>query len=186
MLFFNESLPLLFMAIALSMDAFSVSLGLGMQPLRLRRIFFIGLVFGLFHMMFPIIGIILGKLLSDEFGQVTIVLSGLLLIFVGCHMFFSAFHIQKDKNKRLFNHTKLGIIILAITVSVDSAPVGLSLGITGVKTVIALMLFGIFSTLFTWTGLLIGRKVTGFLDSYSELLGGSILLSFGLYILFFS
>lgn len=184
--FFSESLPLLFMAIALSMDAFSVSLGLGMQPLGLRRIFIIGLFFGLFHMIFPIMGIILGKLLSEEFGQVTIVLSGLLLIFVGSHMFFSAFHIQKDKNKHLFNHTKLGIIILAITVSVDSAPVGLSLGITGVKTVIALMLFGIFSTLFTWTGLLIGRKVKGFLDSYSELLGGSILLSFGLYILFFS
>ena len=184
MFYFTESLPLMLMALALSMDAFSVSLGLGMQNLRLRKILFIGLLFGFFHMAFPIFGLVLGRYLSDEFGQVTLMISGLVLIFVGFHMFYSAFSVHKSKP--LFHSSNLSIFLLAITVSIDSAPVGLSLGIAGVRTAIALLFFGSFTALFTWTGLLIGRKVKGFLNAYSELLGGSILLSFGLYILFFS
>lgn len=184
--FLSENLPLIFMAIALSMDAFSVSLGLGMQSLPWKFIFYTGILFGLFHMIFPVLGIILGALLSEGFGQITHSLSGILLIFVGFHMFFSAFKHGKGRNKRLIKTSRLGVFLLAITVSADSLPIGLSLGMTGVKTAFALFLFGWFSTLFTWTGLILGRQVKGFLHSYSELLGGSILLSFGLYILFSS
>lgn len=184
--FLSDSLPLIFMALALSMDAFSVSLGLGMQFLPWRLIFLIGLVFGLFHVAFPILGILFGVLLSEGFGQIAHLLSGALLILVGFHMFFSAFSEGGDRKKPSFKASRLSIILLGITVSADSLPIGLSLGLRGVKTALALFFFGLFSTLFTWTGLVLGRQVKGFLHAYSELLGGSILLSFGLYLLFFS
>src|SRR5690625_7468453 len=68
--------------------------------------------------------------------------------------------------------------------SVDSFPVGLSIGMSGVQTMIALFLFGIVSTLMTWIGFLLGRKVHGLLGVYSEMLGGSILCTFGLIVIF--
>jgi manganese efflux pump family protein len=37
--------------------------------------------------------------------------------------------------------------------------------------------------LLTWLGLLLGRRVQGWLGSYSEALGGSILLAFGIKLL---
>jgi putative Mn2+ efflux pump MntP len=44
--------------------------------------------------------------------------------------------------------------------------------------------FGIMATVQTWAGLLLGRKVQSWLGSYSEALGGGILLAFGLKLLF--
>lgn len=177
----GEVISLIFMAIALGMDAFSVSLGAGMQQLRLKRIAMIGFVFGIFHIILPLIGIILGKFISLQMGHFAALAGGLLLIAIGTQMILTAFNHEIKKVIKPFG---FGLLFLALSVSVDSFSVGLGLGISGVKTVIALFLFGVVSTVMTWMGFLLGRKVRGLLGVYSEILGGSILCSFGLKIIF--
>lgn len=172
---------ILFMAIALGMDAFSVSLGLGMQRPRLKRIATIGLVIGCFHILFPFIGILLGKAISNQIGHYTALAGGLLLVGIGTHMIFSA---MQHERKRIANQSGLHILFLALSVSMDSFSVGLSLGMSGAKTALVLLTFGSASMLLTWLGMLLGRKVRGYLGVYSEILGGSILCAFGLYIIF--
>lgn len=177
----GEIISLCFMAIALSMDAFSISLGMGMQAFRLKRIAVIGIVFGLFHIMMPFLGIMLGKVIFSQLGHFAILASGLLLIGIGLQMILSAFNYYFIK---VMQPVGIGLFILAFTVSLDSFTVGLSLGMSGVKTTIVLFVFGFFSTCLTWLGMMLGRKVRGVLGAYSEILGGSILMAFGLYILF--
>lgn len=176
-----ELVSLLFMAFALGMDAFSVSLGLGMQRLRLKRIAFIGLIIGLFHIIMPFVGIILGQVISTQIGNLTTVAGGLLLFGIGAQMLFSAFN---HEAKKIMQPVGIGLFLLAFSVSIDSFSVGLSLGISGVKTALALFLFGALSTALSWAGMLLGRKVHGLLGAYSEILGGSILCGFGLLLLF--
>ncbi|GAB3044852.1 manganese efflux pump MntP [Virgibacillus ainsalahensis] len=176
-----EIVSLLIMATALGADAFSVSLGLGMQQLRLKRIALIGIVIGLMHVLMPFVGIILGQVISTQIGQFTTLAGGLLLFGIGAQMFFSAFH---QGSKKMVEPVGIGLFLLAFSVSIDSFSVGLSLGISGVKIVLALFLFGAASTILTWCGMMLGRKVHGLLGAYSELLGGSILCGFGLYLLF--
>lgn len=181
----HEVATIIFMAFAVSMDAFSVSLGLGMQKLRFKRIIIIGLVIGFFHIMFPLLGMSFGKILSEKIGNFTTFSGGFLLIIIGAHMFFSAFmHSNQNQPKTFIQPVGFGLIILATTVSIDSFSIGLSLGMTGMQFVLTLILFGITGVLLTWCGLFIGRKVYGFLGAYSELLGGSILIAFGIQILF--
>lgn len=169
------------MAIALGMDAFSISLGLGMQRPRLKRIATIGLVIGFFHTLFPFIGILLGKAISNQIGHYTTLAGGLLLVWIGTHMIFSAF---QHERKRIANQSSLHILLLAFSVSIDSFSVGLSLGMSGAKTAFVLLTFGSVSMVLTWIGMLLGRKVRGYLGVYSEILGGSILSGFGLHIIF--
>lgn len=176
-----EFVSLVFMAFALGMDAFSVSLGMGMQLIRLKRIAFIGIVIGLFHMIMPFVGIMLGKAISGQIGQVTVFIGSILLIVIGLQMFFSAFN---HDVKKIIQPTGFGLILFALSVSLDSFSVGLSLGMSGVKTFIALLLFGGVSMVLTWIGMIAGKKVHGFLGVYSEMLGGSILCVFGLLLLF--
>lgn len=180
-LYIHEIFSLLFMAAALGMDAFSVSLGLGMQQLRLKRIALIGLTIGAMHVIMPFFGILLGKIISVQVGHVTELLGALLLFIIGAQMFFSAFN--RDA-KKIISPVGIGLFILSFSVSIDSFSVGLSLGMSGVKTALALVAFGIMSTMLAWAGMLLGRKVHGFLGVYSELLGGSILCGFGLHMLF--
>jgi len=177
----SEMISLLLLAGALGMDAFSVSLGLGMQKMRLKRIAIIGLIIGIFHVVMPYIGILLGQVISGRFGEWAELLGGLLLLGIGAQMFFSAF---REQEETLFQPMGFGLVLFAFTVSIDSFSAGLSLGLSEAKTLFVIGSFGFMSMLLTWSGLLLGRKVRGFFGKYSELLGGSILAGFGLFSMF--
>ncbi|MGM7721856.1 manganese efflux pump MntP family protein [uncultured Metabacillus sp.] len=177
----GELLTLLIMALALGMDAFSVGLGMGLIRLKARQIFYIGITIGIFHIWMPLVGMLIGKALSDTFGTIATLLGGGLLILLGVQMVFASF--KKDE-KPLITPVGFGLIVFALSVSLDSFSVGLSLGIYGAKTVLTVVVFGIVSMVLTWIGLLTGKRVQAWLGSYSEALGGSILLAFGVKLIF--
>ncbi|MFS0750286.1 manganese efflux pump MntP family protein [Oceanobacillus sp. 1P07AA] len=179
--FSTEIISIFLLAVGLSMDGFSVSLGLGMQQLRLKRIAYIGLTIGFLHMLMPLAGMLLGQVISEQIGQWTSLASGVLLFLIGAHMFFSAFRLTEGFR---WQPVGIGLWVIAFSVSLDSFTVGLGLGISGVQILITLFSFGLISCFVTWLGMLIGRKVYRFLGMYSELLGGSILCGFGIFILF--
>ncbi|UCZ55412.1 manganese efflux pump MntP family protein [Bacillus shivajii] len=168
------------MAFALSMDAFSLSIGMGLLGLRYRHILMIGSVVGLFHVWMPLIGLVLGKLLSQHIGIFAFILGGSLLILLGAQMILSTFQEEQGSMLRI---TSFGILLFAVSVSLDSFSAGLSLGMLGAKTFVTLVSFGVMSGLLTCIGLLIGKKAGGWLGGYSEWLGGCILISFGIKII---
>ncbi|MRX71077.1 hypothetical protein GJU40_02695 [Bacillus lacus] len=173
----GELFTLLMMAFALGMDAFSVGMGMGLIKLRLRQIFYIGLTIGAFHIGMPLMGILIGRVLSDTFGTIATVIGGVLLVLLGLQMILSSF--KKEEGPAL-SPVGFGLIVFALSVSLDSFSVGLSLGIYGARTLLTILIFGVVSMVLTWMGLLIGNRVQGWLGMYSEVLGGSILLAFGL------
>jgi manganese efflux pump family protein len=176
----GELLTLILMAFALGMDAFSVGLGMGMFNLRLRQILKIGITIGIFHVWMPLLGMIAGKFLSNQFGTIATYIGGGLLLVLGVQMIWSSF---KKEDSSVITPVGFGLMVFAFSVSLDSFSVGLTLGIYQAKTVLVLMCFGVAATILTWCGLLVGRKVQNFIGPYSEALGGSILLAFGLKLL---
>src|SRR5690625_2952647 len=169
------------MSIALGLDAFSVSLGIGLQDIRLKKIAIIGTIVGLFHIILPFIGIIIGSLISVKLQLVTSALGGFILVFIGSYMFFSALKSESDLLGRL---NGLKILSLSLIVSLDSFPVGLSLGISGTQKIFVIFLFGAVSMMLSWLGMLIGRKAHNLLSKYSEMLGGAILFAIGIHFIF--
>jgi len=174
--YMGEIITLVLMAFALSMDAFSVGLGMGMFALRSKQIFYIGMMVGIFHVWMPLMGMIAGHFLSHTFGTVAGYAGGILLILLGISMFLSCF----KKEESFVTPVGFGLILFALSVSLDSFSVGLTLGILGAKTVVSLVCFGVTAALLTWFGLLIGSKVKSVIGVYSEAIGGSILLAIGL------
>ena len=83
-------------------------------------------------------------------------------------------------NQTLISPAGSGLLLFAVGVSLDSFSVGLSLGMNGSNPFLV-TLFGVFSTVLTWAAA--GRKVQSWLGSYSEALGGAILIGFGLKLL---
>ncbi|WP_404330464.1 manganese efflux pump MntP family protein [Mesobacillus maritimus] len=177
----GEVVTLILMAFALGMDAFSVGLGMGMFRLSLRQILKIGIMIGIFHVWMPLVGMIAGRFLSDQFGAIASYLGGGLLILLGIQMIRSSF---KEEEESLIAPVGKGLLFFAFGVSLDSFSAGLTLGIYGAKTFLVLICFGAVATILTWAGLFLGRRVQGWLGQYSEALGGGILLAFGLKLLF--
>jgi manganese efflux pump family protein len=172
----GEIVTLVLMALALGMDAFSVGLGMGMYKLRLRQIFKIGITIGFFHVWMPLVGMLAGKYLSHKFGTFASIIGGLLLLVLGVQMIWSSF---KKGNEKVISPMGFGLLVFALSVSLDSFSLGLTLGIYGAKIIMVLLCFGIVATVQTWAGLLLGRKVQVWIGTYSEALGGAILLAFG-------
>jgi manganese efflux pump family protein len=176
----GEFITLCMMAFALGMDAFSVGLGMGLIRLRSKQIFYIGLTIGLFHIFMPLFGLWLGRFLSQQFGAIASYIGGFLLLILGVQMIVSSF---KKDDEPFISPLGIGLLFFALSVSLDSFSVGLSLGIYGARTVLTIMLFGLFSMVLTWGGLLLGHRFQQWLGVYSEVLGGSILFAFGMKLL---
>src|SRR5699024_8364498 len=105
-----------FMASALGMDAFSMSLGIGLKKIRWIRIMSIGLIVGVFHIIMPFLGMLLGKIISVQIGEWTTLLSGILLFLIGAHMFFNAFKMVREY---VFCPTGFGSFLFSFHVCFD-------------------------------------------------------------------
>lgn len=165
------------MAFALSMDAFSVSLGIGMMYIRLKRMALISSLTGLFHMLMPFIGITIGKVLSHHFGEFAVVFGGCLFLALGLSMIRSSF--QFEKKVTFVSPYGFGLFLFPFSVSIDSMSAGLSLGMFGAKTLVTVAIFGLMSTVMTMSGLVLARKFHRVFGKYSMAFGGMILLTFG-------
>jgi manganese efflux pump family protein len=176
----GEVLTLFIMALALGMDAFSVGLGMGFIRLHLKQMIYIGLIIGIFHMWMPLVGMLIGRILTHQYGTMATIAGGILLIVLGVQMIISSL---KNDDTPMITPVGFGLFLFALGVSLDSFSVGLSLGIYGARTLLTIFLFGAVSTVLTWLGLLLGRRVQYWLGAYSEALGGSILLAFGIKLL---
>lgn len=172
------------LAVALSLDGFSIGIGMGMYRIRVRRIAIIGGVIGLFHMVMPLIGMVIGQALSTKFGNAATIAGGILLLFVGVDMIRSSFKEQRVPS--LLSPYGFGLLLFGLMVSLDSLSAGLTLGIFGARMIVTVLLFGIASMVLTWAGLLVGQRVQGWFGTYSEAIGGCILFAFGLKLLFMS
>lgn len=174
----GQLMPLFFMAIALGMDAFSLGIGVGLKGIRKRDILKIGLVIGLFHIIMPLMGVFMGQYMSNLLGHVTTTIGGLLLLLLGAHMIYSAF--RGETVKSLDHRSPIGLILFALSVSIDSFSVGISLGIFSTDIWLTVLLFGAFGGAMSIMGLLLGRRVGDWVGETGEALGGVILLVFGI------
>lgn len=181
MMMTGEGLALIMMAFALGMDAFSVSLGLGTIPIRRRQIFKVGLTVGGFHIVMPLIGVVIGGMISKHFGELAIIAGGAILIIIGGQMIISSLLAKESVTG--FRPVGYGLFIFALTVSLDSFSVGLSLGIFGAKGIFAIFIFGITAMVLTWAGFFVGRKAHTFLGKWAQILGGVILITMGMRLL---
>lgn len=175
-----EFFGLLFMALALGMDAFSIGLGMGSYKLRLKQVLIIGFTVGIFHVWMPLLGIFSGKLLSAQFGLFASYAGAGLLLFLGLQMLLTGI---QGKGDTVVAPVGTGLILFALSVSLDSFSVGLSLGMLGSRALMTILCFGFAAFFLTVSGLLLGRRVHTYLGKYSLVFGGSIMFAVGLKII---
>jgi len=174
----GQLLTLLIMAVALGMDAFSLGIGIGLKGIRLLDILKISALIAFFHILMPLLGMFTGKYVGTLLGEVAATAAGALLMLLGAHMIYSS--IRGDAVPSINHRTLWGMLLFALSVSIDSFSVGISLGVFAADVALTVLLFGFFGGLLSVLGLLLGRKVSTNLGEYGEACGGIILFTFGL------
>ncbi|MDT9726005.1 manganese efflux pump [Xylanibacillus composti] len=171
-------MTILLMAFALGLDAFSLGIGIGLKGIRLLDVLKISVVVGLFHIIMPLMGMFTGHYVGSLLGGVAVAAGGGLLALLGLHMIYSSL---RGEGARSFDYGTLwGLLVFSLSVSIDSFSVGISFGLFAADLIVTVMVFGLFGSLMSIAGLLLGRRVSGLFGEYGEALGGVILLAFGL------
>ncbi len=176
-------IEVLFLAVALSMDAFAVSIGLGSKqktaPLALA--IKSGAYFGIFQALMPLIGYLGGKGVLGWVENYAHWIAFLLLALIGGKMIYESFSEGIEEDITRITHRVM--LILAIATSIDAMAAGFTLTLLDVNPFIACIIIGLTTFCFSALGVFVGIKSGTWLESKAELLGGSILILIGLKIL---
>lgn len=165
------------LAVALSMDAFAVSIGLGSKGntrgLELKA----GLFFGAFQAFMPFIGYLGGKGLLGWMDTYAHWVAFGLLALVGAKMIYDGLHEGIEKDIAVITNKMM--LMLAIATSIDAVAAGFSLTLLDINAYLACLIIGVTTFAFSWIGVLIGKHSGTWLESKAVILGGVVLILIG-------
>jgi len=175
----------LILAVALSMDAFAVSIGLGSKYKHNTRALAAkaAIYFGLFHALMPLIGFLGGKGVFGWVEGYAHWIAFLLLLLVGIKMIYESIFQVSIKETTQITHKML--LALTIATSIDAVAAGFALTLFDVNPFFACALIGATAFIFSWLGVYVGAKNGTYLEGKAELFGGIVLIVIGFKVLLF-
>ena len=177
-------LEVFFLAMALSMDAFAVSIGLGAKQNKVAKKMALMAAgyFGIFQGVMPIFGFLAGKGVLAWVDSYAPWVAFFLLALIGSKMIYESFNTGIEEDLRNVTHQVM--LMLAIATSIDAMAAGFALTLLNVNIFFSCLAIGIVTYLFSYFGVLIGAKSGTKLENKAELLGGIVLVLIGLKMLF--
>ncbi|PNK60772.1 manganese efflux pump MntP family protein [Psychrobacter sp. FDAARGOS_221] len=190
-------IELLFLAIALAMDAFAVSIGLGAKQanapfassakaksMLLRLALMAGLYFGVAQGVMPLTGYLLGSALLGWLASAAPWIGCIILVALGGNMLYEAI-MGDDEEEELGSDdiTKIDhkvMTSLAIATSIDAMAAGFTLNLLAVNAWLACVIIALVTAVFSFIGVYLGRQSGTWLEDKAEMLGGVVLIIIGI------
>lgn len=175
---------LLILAVALSMDAFAVSVCLGLKAGKLtpKCYFMPAVYFGAFQAAMPIIGYFAGVWLAGVVSKFSNILAFVLLLLIGFNMIKEALCADTDEVSGDFSHKAM--FFLAVATSIDALSIGFTFAILNVNLFKSVSIIGFTTFLISLFGVKIGSLFGDKNRKYAGIAGGIILILIGIKILF--
>lgn len=167
-----EIFILLVIAVSLSMDAFSLSLAYGTLSLPKKQILTLSLIVGIYHFFMPIIGMLLGKLILNMIHLKPDIVVFIVLLFIGVQMIIESF----KNEEQVQTLSKIELFLFGFAVSIDSFSVGIGLNTITHNYILSSLIFSISAFIFTYLGLILGKKISEMIGKISTILGGLTLI----------
>lgn len=170
-------------AVGLSMDAFAVSIckGLAMKRITFKKALIIGLWFGGFQALMPLIGYLLGVQFQSKITSIDHWIAFVLLCFIGINMIREA--CSKEEEQTNDSLAVKEMFILAVATSIDALAVGVTFAFLQVSILPAITFIGVTTLILSMIGVKIGNVFGTRYKSKAELTGGIILILIGVKIL---
>lgn len=179
---------LFLIGVGLSMDAFAVSIckGLGMKRLNMKQALVIGLFFGGFQALMPLIGWALGTQLADFITPIDHWIAFVLLALIGGKILFDAFRGGDEGDAGEPKDTRLDLkelLMLAIATSIDALAVGITFAFLDVNIVVAIAVIGVTTFVLSVVGVAVGHVFGARYEKGATIAGGIVLILIGCKIL---
>ena len=174
-----ELYEIFLIAIGLGMDSFAVAIckGLAMKNMQIKKAVVIGLYFGIFQAVMPIVGYFLGVNFQNVIAFIDHWIAFILLGTIGINMIKHAYSTEEESFDGNVGFKTM--IILAIATSIDALAVGITFAFLKVNIISATSIIGIVAFILSIIGVKIGNVFGNKYERISEICGGCILIFIG-------
>lgn len=177
---------LLLLSIGLGMDAFAVSVckGISMKKMDWKKACIVGLYFGGFQALMPVIGYFFGTSFQSIITNIDHWVAFVLLGIIGGKMIQEAFQKDKDEEEYSSDVSVKTMLILSVATSIDALAVGITFAFLNVNLLLAITFIGLITFVLSVVGTKIGNRFGDKYKGKAEFIGGIILILIGFKILF--
>ena len=174
---------LLLLSVGLGMDAFAVSVckGISMKKMKWKKACIIGLYFGGFQALMPVLGYFLGSTFESVISNLDHWIAFGLLAIIGGNMIKDAFSKECDSFDDDVRFKAM--IVLAIATSIDALAVGITFAFLKVNLILTISMIGVITFILAIVGTKVGNRFGDKYEKKAELVGGVILILLGIKIL---
>lgn len=172
-------IEILLVGIGLSMDAFAVAIakGIGCKTINKKKCLLVGLVFGLFQALMPVLGYYVGYSMRNLVYAIDHYIVFAFLVIIGSNMIHEACcGEEKSYNSDI---TLKGLIIPGFATSIDAFSVGITFAFMKVKLAFSVITIGLTTFLISAFGTYIGNSIGNKFEKKAKFLGGIILIIIG-------
>jgi manganese efflux pump family protein len=172
-------ITLLLVALSLGLSNFAGAIGIGVSGVSARTRIEVGVVFGLFEVLMPIVGLLIGHRLADDLGGSARWIGGGLLIATGLTALIAG--LRPDRPAAAGDGPRRGRLVLTgLALSIDNLVVGFALGTAPVSVVWAAVVIGLVSVALSLVGLELGARLGRRMGDRAEVVGAAVLIAVGI------
>lgn len=179
---------LILLAMALPMDAFAVSLGLGAKQRKHTVLIAIlaGVYFGVFQGMMPLLGYLSGRSVLGFIENIAPWVACIILLGLGGKMLYEAFGKDQDDDKDDSDDetkppmSQKTMLTLAVATSIDAMAAGFTLNLMPINPWLVCAIIAVVTGVLSFVGVFLGSQSGTWLESKAEIFGGFVLMFVGL------
>jgi len=192
----EQLITIIFIAIVLGLDAFSMALGIGLRGIsRVNALKFVGTI-TLYHILMPLIGLNIGIAAGKLLGIWAARLGAAALVYIGIEMLIKSYKTIRTRavsfaevrsslnTETLTDISWKNILLLGFLVSIDALTVGFGLGTLRMSILLTCLIIGVVAGVMTLTGFWGGKLFSRIAGSYAQIAGGLVLLALAVKMLF--
>jgi putative Mn2+ efflux pump MntP len=170
---------LLLVSVSVGLSNFAASIGIGFSGVDARTRIRIGIAFGLFETLMPILGLIIGASVAGSVAGVGRSLGAALLMVTGVYVLVKARRHGKLAELAAPGLGLTQLLITGLALSLDNLVIGFALGFYHVPVLVAAGLIGVVSVSLSLIGLELGQRLGQRFERWSEEVGGGVLVLVG-------
>lgn len=177
-------LELIIIGIGLATDAFAISIckGLSMRKFNIKKGIIIGIYFGVFQGLMPLIGYLLGHSFEKYITSIDHWIVFILLFIIGFNMIKETLSNENyNYNDKVDSKT---MIPFAVATSIDALAVGITFAFLKVNIIPSIILIATITFVISIIGVKIGNNFGNKYEKKAQIIGGIILIIMSFKILF--
>jgi putative Mn2+ efflux pump MntP len=175
----DQIIGLILAGLSVGLGNFAASIGIGLSGVNAATRLRVGITFGLFESIMPIVGLLVGADVAGPVGRIGHVVGAVLLVGTGIYMIWQG----REEETLELEIQRLGtrqLIVTGLALSVDNLVVGFALSFYRVSLPLAAGIIGLVSIALSLAGLELGQRLGRRFEAWSAYLGGAVLILVGI------